>query len=145
MPRLTQSALLLSCTLLLAGCDATAPRLGSARLYQLTSVDNVALPVVINATNGDTTSLLSTTLTLDDAHHALTVSQYHYNYATAPDTTVTVAFRSAWRQHGDSIAIGYFGRCVDLCPLNETGTVIGPAITLTSSGLAYRYQLAAVY
>jgi hypothetical protein len=136
---------------LVVACDSvTAPPSGQSRLYVLTDIDGTAVPAALITGIGDTTTVFWATLSLDPSGQAIRATQFRHAYLNyRPDTTTTVSVRR-YREEGDSITVGFFTTCPDICLPNEVGRLADSTLTLTfdirpRTDRVYRYRLAATY
>jgi hypothetical protein len=114
------------------GChDTTAPPAPNSRLYILESIRGQPLPTIASAGAGDTVTMLWSTITLDPVGNAVEVVHRRQAYLTFPAEETTYAQRYEYRITGDSITVGSFQRCVDLCASNRVGLLSDSTIALT--------------
>jgi hypothetical protein len=109
--------------------DSTAPIL---RTYTLTDIDGKPLPVTFMGIDAGST-VLSGTLYLDDAGHALRVNYYRDYSANFGGSTSerSEKLRDDYRISNDSITVGPFG-CTSSCYGNEVGVFSDSILTLTN-------------
>jgi hypothetical protein len=135
----------------MASCtEATSPPPPSARVYALEAIDDHPLPAATWASATDTSMVVWETLTLDDAGRAVTVSHQRYVSQGRPAQEWTVSRVAAYRVQGDSIEVGWFHACVDLCPPNAVGQVADSTLTLRAKIIdvhvpVFRYRLVGSY
>ncbi len=145
------SVWLLAMALVILGCEsATAPVPNQRRLYVLTDVDGQPLPAVMGSQVGDTNTILWATVTLDATGHAVLMKRYGHAYLAYPPDTSTSVSELKYLAAGDSITIGFFGPCIDLCAPNLVGQLADSVLTLTYDVTPrfdplYRYRLSATY
>ena len=146
-----RSPSLLVLMLLLLGCESVAaPTSGRSRLYVLSDVDGIVVPATLPTLVGDTTTILWATVTLDATGQAVSTTRLRHVYLSyPPDTTTTVLIRK-YREEGDSITVGYFATCRDICLPNSVGLLTDSTLTLTwdiipRTDPVYRYRLSATY
>jgi hypothetical protein len=145
------SVWLLALALVILGCEsATAPVPNQRRLYVLADVDGQPLPAVMGSQVGDTDTVLWATVTLDAAGHAVLMKRYRHAYLAYPPDTSTSVSEMNYLAAGDSITVGFFGPCMDLCAPNLVGQLTDSVLTLTYDVTPrfdplYRYQLSATY
>jgi hypothetical protein len=127
--RLSRLAAVLIASVALSAChDSTAPIL---RTYALTEIDGHLLPVTFMGIDGGST-VLSGTLYLEGAGHALRVDHYHdYSANTGKTYDRTERLHDDYRISNDSITVGSFGTCTSSCRWNEIGAFSDSLLTLT--------------
>jgi len=130
-----QKSWLISLLVLAACSDGTAPPQASNRLYVLESINGNPLPTITSAGAGDTVTVLWATLTLGPAGDAVTVDHLRHAYLAYPPEEQTFASQYEYRITGDSITVGFFGQCLDICISNRVG-----AITESSGSLIDSYN-----
>jgi hypothetical protein len=138
---------------LMMGChDTTAPMTPSSRLYTLETIKGQPLPTITSAGAGDTITMLWSTITLDPVGNAVEVLHQRQAYLTYPTEETTYVQRFDYRIAGDSITIGSFQRCVDLCASNRVGFLSDSTIALSvgydpnpSNQTVYIYHLVRAY
>jgi len=117
---------------LMIGChDTTAPTTPNSRLYILESIKGQPLPAITSAGAGDTVTMLWSTITLDPIGNAVEVVHQRQAYLAFPAEETTYAQRYEYKITGDSITVGSFQRCVDLCPSNRVGLLSDSTVALT--------------
>jgi hypothetical protein len=129
LSRLT-AVLIVSVSVGLSAChDSTAPIL---RTYALTEIDGHPLPVTFMGIDAGST-VLSGTLYLDDAGHALRVNHYRDYSANFGGGTWerSEKLHDYYTISNDSITVGSFGTCTGSCRVNEVGVFSDSLLTLT--------------
>lgn len=121
MRLLCEKVLVLGLALTMGCHDTTAPTTPNSRLYILESIKGQPLPAITSAGAGDTITMLWSTITLDPVGNAVEVAHQRHAYLTFPAEEATYAQRYEYKITGDSITVGSFQRCVDLCPSNRVG------------------------
>jgi hypothetical protein len=111
--------------------EATAPPQAISRLYILESIDGRPLPTITSAGAGDTTTMLWATFTLDPVGNAVEVDHRRHVYLTNPAEETTFAAHYEYRTTGDSVTVGSFMPCPDLCPSNRVGILSDSMLALT--------------
>jgi hypothetical protein len=109
--------------------DSTAPIL---RTYSLTEIDGKPLPITFMGIDVGST-VLSGTLYLDDAGHALRLNHYRDYSANFGGSTSerSEQLHDDYRVANDSITVGSFGTCTSSCHVNEVGVFSDSVLTLT--------------
>ena len=128
-----QKSCLISLLVLAACSDGTAPPQASTRLYVLESINGNPLPTITSAGAGDTVTVLWATLTLGSAGDAVTVDHVRHAYLAYPPQEQTFGSRYQYRVTGDSITVGFFGQCWDLCISNRVGAISESSVSLIDS------------
>ena len=147
----TLSALSLSLLLVTLGCESTtAPVANQTRLYVLADIDGQAIPATTGSQVGDTTTVLWGTVTLDANGRAVVTQHYRYVWRNYPPDTSTLVLVEKYMAAHDSITVGSFARCPDLCAPNMVGQLSDSTLTLTydvlpRSDAVYRYRLSTTY
>ena len=127
---LTGSTMVLAATLATLGChDTTAPA-GITRIYVLESVNGNPLPTITSAGAGDTVTALWATLTLTPDGQAVMVDHLREAYLAYPPEERTLASQYQNTIAGDSITVGFFGTCLDLCISNQVGSIADSSVSL---------------
>ncbi len=117
-------------SLAVAAChDSTAPIL---RTYSLAEIDGKPLPVTFMGIDAGST-VLSSTLYLDNAGHVLRVNHYRDYSANFGGGTWerSEKLHDDYKIANDSITVGSFGMCTGSCRLNEVGVFSDSVLTLT--------------
>ncbi len=112
--------------------DSTAPSRISSSLYVLESVNNQGLPAIVIAGQSDTSFMLSATLTLDGAGHAVRVEHWRYVYQPNHAEEGTFTANAEYRIAGNNITVGSFQPCPAnaLCEGNKVGKFTSTTLTL---------------
>lgn len=124
--------LLVAVASVLACHESTAPQ-SETRIYVLQSINGNPLPVVTGAGAGDTLTALWATLTLEPNGNATTIDHYRHVYLAYPAEEKTLAVRLQYRVSRDSITVGWFGQCVDICAWNRVGSITDSSVSLIES------------
>jgi len=129
--RLLGSAVLLATAYALTSCssDTTRPPLRNTRSYALESFDGKSLPTVFES-DEITLTALSGSLVLDSTGNSRAVTHVHQNPVNLGPADFDTSIPGEYRFQGDSIEIGYFGSCRDLCIPNRYGTFTDSTVTL---------------
>lgn len=146
--RLPGSTALLAASFALAACgDAMSPpKVVTKRVYALEKVSGRPVPAVVDSGPIEIYSVLDGTLTLESNDssisqlHAITSSPQYGEYET------NVTTRGEYKIVGDSIQVGFFGACRDICAPNRIGAYGDSTLTLTNeiripSAPVYLYRL----
>ena len=141
-----QKALVLT-TVVIAACQESTTTPSPRDLYVLETVNGQPVPTIINAGGGDTTTLFSAQLTLDEAGKAEIRAHTRHVSTYAPPREATDIYRYTYRVLGDSIAFDYSPPCPPnaLCPIPPYGRITGTTVDLFiggSLGARYLYRLA---
>lgn len=128
------------------GChDSTAPLTLPAQ-FELENINGRPVPTYFSSTPGPTPTILSASLTLDNAGKA--VMSEHRREFDGTEATITNTFD--YRITGNQIEVGYFGPC----PINANcfgtykGTISGMTLSLTivqvsiDGSIIYNYRMA---
>jgi hypothetical protein len=132
-------------------CESgTGPLVPPTRIFELVSIDGAPLPAAVHPLPGDTTLVLWATLLLDNTNHATLTTHQSHRTPPNPEVTSTYVIRNQWSLRGDSITVGFLGRCRDLCPVNSIGQLGDSTLTLTAAILPrrdplYGYRLITAY
>jgi hypothetical protein len=129
--RVPGSMNLLVMALAMAACsnESTRPGPRVTQNYVLESLDGRSLPTIFES-DDVTLTALSGTLALDSTGSSTSIT--HVNQVPdnfGPNEYDTVA-RGEYRFRGDSIEIGSFSKCQDLCVPNRLGVVSDSSLTL---------------
>jgi hypothetical protein len=127
-------ALLPAVALTMACHESTSPPSLASGVYVLESVNGQGVPAIVSASQIDTSFMLSATLTLDGAGHAIRSEHWRYVYQPNQVEEGTFTANVEYRLTGDNIAVGFF----QPCPANAIyeGNKVGK-ITSTTLTLAY--------
>jgi hypothetical protein len=142
-----QKAFVLALALTMGCHDATAPATPRTRLYVLESVNGRPVPVNL----GGSDSVLWATLALDPAGNAITVDHIKSVFQNNSSES-TYSLRFEYRIRGDSIEIGSFQPCPDICAGNRVGVISDSTVVLTvgynsypTNPIIYLYRLIQSY
>jgi len=124
------NALALLCAVATACHESSAPHQATTRVYVLESINGNPPPTVTSSGAGDTVTVLWATLTLGPTGDALTVDHLRHAYLAYPPQEQTLASPSEYRVTGDSITVGFFGQCQDLCIRNRVGVITESSVSL---------------
>jgi hypothetical protein len=124
-------AVLPALALTIACTESTAPRITSG-LYVLESVNGQGVPAIVSAGQTDTSFMLSATLTLDGAGHAVRSEHWRYVYQPNQVEEGTFAANAEYRITGNNITVGSFQPCAAnaLCEANKVGEFTSATLTL---------------
>ena len=142
----TQIALpVLLLALFACGDGTTSPLLRVQRSYVLESVDDLPLPATFES-DDVTLTALSGFLTLDSIGSTTWVTNVHQSPDNFGDGNFVTSIPGEYRFRGDSIEIGYFGRCRDLCIENRLGVTTDSTLSLydpifMGGSHSFRYRL----
>ena len=123
------TALLVMLALSACGNDATRPGLRVTRSYVLESIDGQTLPTNFEAASPSLTAL-SGTLSLDSTGSSTATTHVHQTPSNFDPSDFDTVLRGEYRFRGDSIEIGFFGTCRDLCVPNRLGVVSDSTLVL---------------
>jgi hypothetical protein len=129
---LCASTLMLGLALVTMSCsDSTAPKRYSPS-YALTSVNGQSVPAEMVSIPG-TLSItdVSGTLSLNPDGSAVVLTHIHRVDASTGTLDYDQVDSVDYRIHGDSIEVGIFGPCPNICVPNLEGTVTPSTVTLT--------------
>lgn len=149
---LTCSTALLALAVCTLAChESTAPH-GTTRVYVLDNINGNPPPAITSAGAGDTLTVLWATLTLGPDGNAVTIDRFRHAYLAYPPQESTRSWRYQYRVAGDSITVGYFGKCPDICISNQVGVIADSSVSLIESYNPYpvpsvirRYHLINTY
>jgi hypothetical protein len=100
-------------------------------VYALQAIDDRPVPVVLFDSAVDATTILSDTLTLDGAGHAVRVRLLRHARIGAGVREDTFSQRFDYRIAGDSITLSFpCGGPLVLCPVGEIGIISDTAMVL---------------
>jgi hypothetical protein len=129
---LCTSVLMLGLVSFTTSCsDATAPRSYSPS-YALTSVNGQSVPAEVVSIPGVLSITdVSGTLSLNPDSSAVVLTHIHRVDASTGTLDYDQVDSVDYRIHGDSIEVGIFGPCPNICVPNLEGTVTPSTVTLT--------------
>jgi hypothetical protein len=124
----------------IACSDSTSPNTVSA-FFRLQTIDGRALPTYVAATPGPTSTIISSSLTLDETGTAVVIE--HRNEMLRGDVTDTTTY--GYTIHGNQIEMGMVCLAITTCPF-RTGTIspFGLSLVINStsadSHIVYKYR-----
>ena len=141
----TSTAAILACS------DATSPPRPAVtqKYYVLVSIDGNPVPANLSAGPADTLTVLDGALLLQTSDSAKEINHERDVAPGYPTSVFTDTLRRSYRIQGDSIEVGFFEGCRDLCIPNEVGRYDDSTLTLArdyspgSTGPEYLYRLVA--
>jgi hypothetical protein len=127
------------------GChESTAPPSAIAGVYVLENIDGRSLPANIVAQQGDTITVLSSTLTLDGVGNAALIEFLRIVHPNAPafQQTQTTGYTYRVTGHrllGDDVTFNYSPPCPPnaLCVAPPTARVLGSTLILSYGEFSY--------
>ena len=128
-----QKAVLFVAALTLACSEPTPPPVRLAAGFMLESINGQPLPAVLNAGPGDTTRILSATISFDLAGNAFSADHWRRVYPVNRIEEATLSLRQEYRITGEDIAVGSFTPCPPnaLCIGNKIGKITESTLTLS--------------
>ncbi len=144
-------AFLAACAALLACSDAlrfpgTTAR--TQRVYVLESVDGHPVPTVVYSGPIETYTAIDGELLLQTLDSAKEIRHARDSLPQYGTTVYLDTLQRSYIIYGDSIAVGFFGECRDICAPNRIGRYDDSTLTLTDqiyppTNAVYQYRLVA--
>ena len=142
---LTSAAAILACS------DATSPPRPAVtqKYYVLESIDGNRVPVILGSGPAETLTVLAGALLLQSSDSSKEIKRGRDAVTGYPTYDFSDTLHSSYRIHGDSIEVGFFGACRDICYPNRAGRYDDSTITLAlqfspgAIGPVYLYRLVA--
>jgi hypothetical protein len=125
-------ALLPAVALTMACHESTSPPQLASGVYVLETVNSQGVPAILIASQTDTSFMLSATLTLDGAGHAVRSEHWRNVYQPNHVEEGTFTANAEYRITGDNITVGSFQPCPynALCEGNKVGKFTSTTLTL---------------
>jgi hypothetical protein len=147
MRNFCRAVILASATDFLSCSEVTRPA-PTRKFYVLESVDGHPVPAVVYSAPIETYTALDGALLLQTSDSAKEIFHARDSLTGYGTSVGTDTIRGSYRIDGDSIEVGFFGRCRDICAPNRIGRYDDSTITLTyaffpPSGPVYAYRLVA--
>jgi hypothetical protein len=129
--RLFRATALVVLMLAAVSCDSSPlrPLLHTRRSYALVGFDGESLPVTFES-GPSAFTILSGTLVLDSTGIATNVTHARATPSNFGPPEFDTSKPGEFRIQGDSIEIGYFTSCPDLCIPNRYGVISDSSVTL---------------
>jgi hypothetical protein len=125
-------ALLPAVALTMACHESTSPPRLASSAYLLESINGQGVPAIMSASQIDTSFMLSATLTLDGAGHAVRSEHWRHVYQPNPTEEGTFTANVEYRITGNNITVGSFQPCPynASCEGNKVGKITSTTLTL---------------
>jgi hypothetical protein len=117
----------------MACSEPTRPPERVSQDFLLESINGQPLPAVVNAAPGDTTRILSATVSFDLAGNAFTSERWSRVYSVNQTDQGTLALQQEYRITSGEIVVGSFTPCPPnaICAGNKIGTITESTLTLS--------------